>query len=143
MWIPLGRPCAVARVAGGREAPCLFGTVKFYVMDKNVLVAAEISGLPGSATNIFAMHIHDGASCQDDSGHYNPDMQPHPHHAGDLPPLFSCGGRAFLVVLTDRFSVREVVGKTLVIHAGPEDFTTQPTGDPGQRIACGVIRCGM
>jgi Cu-Zn family superoxide dismutase len=56
-----------------------------------------------------------------------------------MPPLFSSGGRAFLVFLTNRFKVRDVVGRTVVIHAGRDDFTTQPSGDSGKKIACGVI----
>ena len=139
MWIPLGRPGAVARVAGGTEAPCLFGTVKFYPMGKNTLVVADICGLPNSETGIFALHIHEGNSCGDSVSHYNPDMQPHPLHAGDLPPLFSCSGRGFLAVLTDRFTVKEILGRTVIVHSGPDDFKSQPSGAPGDKIACGVI----
>ena len=144
MWIPFGRPAAVARIAGGNLAPCLYGTVKFYQMGKQVLVVADICGLPPSQTNIFAMHIHVGGDCggegfSDTQGHYDPCGQPHPNHAGDLPPLFSCGGRAFLAVQTDRFCLPEIVGKTVVIHGGPDDFHTQPAGNSGEKIACGVI----
>lgn len=124
----------MARVAGGKEAPCLFGTVKFYTMEKNVLVVADISGLPVTRTGIFAFHIHDA------DGHYNPQGRPHPLHAGDLPPLISCNGRAFLVVLTDRFDLCQILGKTVVIHQDPDDFTSQPSGNPGAMIATGIIR---
>lgn len=139
MRIPFGRPGAVARVTGGRESPCLLGTVKFYPMGKNTLVVADICGLPGSETGIFALHIHEGTSCSESGGHYDPQMQAHPMHAGDLPPLFSCGGRGFLAVLTNRFTVNEVLGRTVIIHSGPDDFTSQPSGNPGDKIACGVI----
>lgn len=139
MRIPLGRPGAIAQVAGNRKAPCLSGTVKFYPMGKAILVVADICGLPESATDIFALHIHNGMNCQSSGGHYNPEELPHPMHAGDLPPLFSCNGRAFLAVLTGRFSLYEIIGKTVVIHAGPDDFTTQPSGNPGDKIACGMI----
>lgn len=139
MWIPLGRPGAIARVAGGRDAPCLFGTVKFYPMGKNTLVVADVCGLPESETGIFALHIHEGRNCTDSGSHYDPEENPHPLHAGDLPPLFSCRGRAFLAVLTDRFSVSQILGRTVIVHSGPDDFTSQPSGDPGTKIACGVI----
>lgn len=144
MWIPMGRPGAMARVTGGKAAPCLFGTVKFYQMEKNVLVVADICGLPESDTGIFAMHIHEGAACSGEGfaatgGHYDPKKRPHPEHAGDLPPLFSCKGRAFMTVLTDRFCIQQVVGRTLVIHGGPDDFHTQPAGNAGEKIACGMI----
>ncbi|NMB33378.1 MAG: superoxide dismutase family protein, partial [Clostridium sp.] len=45
-----------------------------------------------------------------------------------------------LVVYTSRFTPREVVGKTVIIHENPDDFRSQPSGDSGDRIACGVIR---
>lgn len=144
MWIPFGKPGAVARVAGGSQAPCLYGSVKFYQMGKHVLVVADVCGLPRSETGIFALHIHEGKCCSgenfaDTGGHYNPESKPHPSHAGDLPPLMSCEGRAFLAVLTGRFCLPEIIGRTVVIHSGPDDFHSQPAGDAGDKIACGVI----
>lgn len=144
MWIPMGRPGAMALVVGGKDAPSLYGTVKFYRSGKFVLVVADIGGLPKSENGIFAMHIHASGSCRgeafaDTGSHYNPTMQPHPKHAGDLPPLFSCDGRAYMSVLTDRFSIPQIIGKTLVIHSDPDDFHTQPAGNAGTKIACGVI----
>lgn len=61
-------------------------------------------------------------------------------HAGDLPPLLSCQGNAYLSVKTDRFSVNEIIGRTVVIHSNPDDFHTQPAGNAGKKIACGVIQ---
>lgn len=72
--------------------------------------------------------------------HYNPGECEHPHHAGDLPPLFGCNGYAMSVFLTDRFLVDDVIGKTLILHDRPDDFKTQPAGDAGEKIACGVIQ---
>ena len=72
--------------------------------------------------------------------HYNPGACEHPHHAGDLPPLFGCNGYAMSVFLTDRFLVDDVIGKTLIIHDRPDDFKTQPAGDAGEKMACGVIQ---
>lgn len=145
MVIPAGRPEAAACISGGEAAPRLRGTVRFYSLGCSVLVAAEIQGLPESDTGFFAFHIHEGGSCTgkdfaDTGGHFNPTGQPHPRHAGDLPPLLSRGGRAFLAVETDRFRIPEVIGRTVVIHAGADDFHTQPSGNSGQKIACGVIR---
>ena len=144
MWIPFGRPGAVARVVGGNTAPCLYGTVKLYQMGRTVLVVADICGLPVSETGIFGLHIHEGCACAGDGfvatgGHFNPGGQPHPKHAGDLPPLFSCGGKAFLAALTDRFSICDVIGRAVVIHSQPDDFSTQPAGNAGDKIACGII----
>ena len=70
----------------------------------------------------------------------DPEGCEHPHHAGDLPPLFGCGGDAYLSVLTDRFAVPDILGRTVVIHQDPDDFATHPSGHAGARIGCGVIR---
>lgn len=133
----LRRPGAIAYVRGMENN--VQGVVRFYTTEQGVLVRAEICGLP-SPNGIYAFHIHDGADCAAPGGHFDPGKQPHPYHAGDLPPLFSANGRAFMVVLTDRFALRQVIGKTVIIHSGPDDFTTQPSGNPGKIMACGQIR---
>jgi len=139
------RPDAVALIKGGADAPDLSGRVLFYQKRGGVLVVADISGLPqNSETHFFAFHIHEGESCggeafSETGGHYNPSGREHPDHAGDLPPLMLCNGGAHLTVCTDRFRVREIIGKTVVIHDGPDDFYSQPAGNAGAKIACGVI----
>ena len=138
-------PDAVARITGGVEAPKLTGCVAFYQEGGCVSVIARISGLPKeSETGFFGFHIHQGGDCSGvgfsgTEGHYNPLGQTHPGHAGDLPPLLSCHGNAYLSVKTDRFSVNEIIGRTVVIHGDPDDFHTQPAGNAGKKIACGVI----
>lgn len=141
MVIPSGPLAAIACIRGEGE---LRGTVKFYPADCGALIVAEITGLPESDTGFFAFHIHEGVDCggagfADTKGHYNPTEQAHPRHAGDLPPLLSQGGRALLAVETKRFTVWEALGRTVVIHSGPDDFHSQPAGNPGRKIGCGVI----
>lgn len=137
MYIPNIAPAAWAQVRGGGVA----GMVHFYPAEGGTLVSAEIHGLPDSETGFFAFHIHEGASCDAPGGHWNPGDQPHPRHAGDLPPLLSDNGRARMTVLTGRFKPEQVVGKTVIIHSGPDDFHTQPSGNPGKILACGAIHC--
>ncbi len=146
-----GVPSAVALIKGSAVYPEINGIVKFYQTRYGVVVSAEITGLPRivryNESPIFAFHIHGGASCTGNATdpfanaqtHYNPTGAPHPYHAGDLPPLFGADGIAFSVALTDRFTVDEMVGKTVVIHDSPDDFTTQPAGNSGNKIACGEI----
>ena len=146
MWYCTKSPDAVARIVGGEGAPQLSGCVLFYQEDGCVLIEAEISGLlKGIGTGFFGFHIHQGRGCSGEGfsgteGHYNPLGQEHPEHAGDLPPLLSCHGNAYLSVKTDRFSVNEIIGRTVVIHSDPDDFHTQPAGNAGKKIACGVIQ---
>lgn len=145
------RPNAIARISGSPDYPELDGMVKFYETDVGIVVISLVSGLPVSDNNcrqpIFAFHIHEGGACTgtesdyfaDALTHYNPNSCPHPYHAGDMPPLFSANGLAFSAFLTDRFTVDEIIGKTVIIHDSPDDFTTQPSGNSGTKIACGVI----
>ena len=138
----------VARIVGGAEAPQLTGCVRFYQKNGWVLVVARIFGLPKeNKSGFFGFHIHQGESCAGLSfpgtgSHYNPAELAHPEHAGDLPPLLRCRGNAYLCFETDRFSVHEIIGRTVVIHSDPDDFYTQPAGNAGRKIACGVIRKG-
>ncbi len=144
-------PDAVAKIQGAPDQPGLYGTVSFYRMLRGTLVVAEIFGLPYTAAPcsgaVYGFHIHAGTSCTGDEadpfrdalGHYDPGGCPHPHHAGDLPPLLGNKGYAWSAFLTDRFTVGEIIGRTVIIHARPDDFTTQPAGNAGARIACGVI----
>ncbi|MGN1098421.1 MAG: superoxide dismutase family protein, partial [Clostridia bacterium] len=73
-------------------------------------------------------------------GHYNPTAQLHPNHAGDMPPLILNGSNAYLSFITGRFRLEEVIGRTVIVHSHHDDFTTQPSGGAGEKIACGVIR---
>lgn len=138
-------PDGVAVICGGEEAPRLTGLVKFYQEKGRVLVVTELSGLPQeNASGFFAFHIHEGGACRGEmfaetGGHFDPNGKEHPDHAGDLPPLLSCGGEAYLAVRTDRFSVGDVIGRTVVIHSGPDDLRSQPAGNAGSKIGCGVI----
>ncbi|MDD6094940.1 MAG: superoxide dismutase family protein, partial [Clostridia bacterium] len=115
------------------------------------VVLTEVTGLPSDEGkcrgHIFGFHIHEGEKCSGNEKdpfahtgtHYNPGECEHPNHAGDMPSLFGNGGIALSLFLTDRFSVREVIGRTAVIHSMPDDFTSQPSGNSGEKIACGEI----
>lgn len=138
-----GRPAARAVLTGGTEAPMLRGTVSFYQQPGGVLIVADVSGLP-RPDGFFGFHIHAGNACTgtdfaDTGSHYDPLHVPHPRHAGDLPPLLGHSSRAYLAVITDRFSIPDILGRTVVIHSDPDDFTTQPAGNAGTKIGCGVI----
>lgn len=131
--------CDAAAVACIRGERGICGKVSFLPRGRGTLVVADISGLPETETNFFALHIHTDGDCPGSSGHFNPGNTPHTRHAGDLPPLLSCGGKAWFAVMTQRFSLEDVVGRSVVIHGGPDDFKTRPAGDSDARLACGRI----
>lgn len=147
-------PHAKAKVRGSAAYSDINGEVDFYQTERGVVVLAEMAGLPIAASDcgdsVFGFHIHEGNKCvgnEEDSlaevgKHYNPGNCPHPAHAGDLPPLFSNKGYAVQMFLTDRFTVEEIIGRTVILHSGPDDFTSQPAGNAGKKIACGVIYRG-
>lgn len=140
-------PQAVARIAGSYLYPSVVGRALFYQTGDGTVIVTRLQGLPETASGIFAMHIHSGSSCTgteekpfaNAGAHYNPDEAEHPYHRGDLPPLMGSDGHAWGAVLTGRFTVEEVLGRTAIIHLGPDDFHTQPPGNAGDMIACGVI----
>lgn len=152
--IPLlqGLPQAAAIVSGSEAYPGIYGVIRFYTMDHGTLVYADVTGLPSAGNRcsqeVFGFHIHEGTSCTgnaedpfaDAGTHLNPEGCGHPFHAGDLPPLFGNSGKAISIFLTNRFTVSEIIGRTIIIHGSPDDFTTQPSGNAGRKIACGIIR---
>ena len=140
------KPNAVAWIKGNEEHQRLSGEVFFYnTVRSGILVAAEIFGLPDweNTSGFYGMHIHEYGDCsngfQNTGSHYNPDNFPHPMHAGDLPPLLSYKGYAWMAFYDHRFSIKEILGKSLVIHDHRDDFMSQPAGDSGEKIGCGVI----
>lgn len=143
----LQRPCYTAVISGSEKYPEIHGTVSFFKACNGSLVVAEIFDLP-SDHEVFAMHIHNGTECSGNSkdpfanagSHLNLLNEEHPFHTGDLPALFSNDGYAWTAVYTNRFQPAQVKGYPVVIHADPDDYHTQPSGNSGEKIACGIIR---
>lgn len=142
-------PDAMAHIRGNEENPLLEGVISFYrCFVGGVLIHAEVFHLPDSAmpmsSGFFGLHIHESGNCTkpfDKTGnHYNPGNMPHPKHAGDLPPLLSNNGYSWMAFYDSRFTLPEIIGKSVVIHGSRDDFTSQPSGDAGVKIGCGVIK---
>lgn len=142
---------AAAWLRGSQAYSEVEGCIYFYDMGQRTLVVASICGLEPlekeCGNGFLGFHIHSGGSCTGNaedpfanSGmHYNPHNCPHPFHSGDMPPILISGGRAFLSFLTSGFTVDQIRGKTVILHAQADDFRTQPSGDSGAKIACGRI----
>jgi Cu-Zn family superoxide dismutase len=129
------------------------GTVTFTQHGKHVMVHARVSGLKPFGEHGF--HVHEKGDCSSGDGmstggHFNPNGKPHgpqntDHHAGDMPSLKadasgSAEARFHLegVTLGDGGQA-DLAGKGVIVHIGPDDYRTQPTGNSGARMACGVI----
>ena len=131
-----------------------FGEATFEQVGSKVRVLVNVQGLKPGQEHGF--HIHEVGDCSSGDGmstkgHFNPFGRPHAHpgsgHAGDLPALKADkAGRAKLDVILDDITVTpgpgSIIGRGLIVHADPDDYKTQPTGNAGARIACGVIRAG-
>ena len=138
----------MAWIKGNEDNSRLGGLVKFFsTLYGGVLIEAEIFGLPDIQTqdssDFYALHIHETGDCSENftktGGHYNPGGMPHPMHAGDMIPLMGNQGYAWTAFYDKRFTVPEIIGKSVVIHSKRDDFTSQPSGDAGEKIGCGVI----
>lgn len=143
------QPQAQAWIRGSSSEPQLNGSVNFYQTQYGgILIEAQIFGLPDinnpGSSDFYAMHIHEYGDCSDQfqntGSHYNPTNQAHPQHSGDMPPLLANQGYAYSVFYDKRCTIAEIIGKSVIIHSQRDDFTTQPSGDPGIKIGCGVIR---
>jgi Cu-Zn family superoxide dismutase len=128
------------------------GTVWFTQQGLRVAVRVQVSGLAPNQEHGF--HVHEKGDCSSPDGmstggHFNPGGQPHgpqgaAHHGGDMPSLKAdAAGNAQASFQIEGVSVGTgidgLLGRGVIVHAKPDDYTTQPTGNSGARIACGVI----
>lgn len=142
---------AKAHIRGGKTYPNLDGYAYFDNLKNGVLFTIKVYGLPKSKGTckgrFFGLHIHEGTSCsgnlQDEFAnakmHFNPKTCPHPYHLGDLPPLLESDGYAYMSVFLNKFKIEDILGKVIVIHDSSDDFISQPSGNSGKKIACGII----
>jgi Cu-Zn family superoxide dismutase len=117
-----------------------------------VKIVADVSGVKKDGKHGF--HVHENGMCdhtghfKSAGGHFNPSGSDHacpptdPRHAGDLGNLEVTGGTGHLEITSSALSLsgpNSVVGKALILHTGEDDCKTQPTGNSGDRLACGVV----
>lgn len=153
--LPGQQPVAKAMLEP-RSGSQVSGKVSFTPVGDKLLVEAYVTGLtPGE----HGFHVHEGGDCSaaDASGakgHFNPAGMPHGHyhqmhhaqrHAGDLPNLVAdSSGQAYyrteVTGLQVDGSARGLVGRSVIVHADADDYQSQPAGNSGRRVACGVIK---
>jgi Cu-Zn family superoxide dismutase len=129
------------------------GTVKLTQLgDGSVRVTVDLTGVP---PGVHGFHIHDKGDCGDNGnaagGHFNPATTAHgapsadPHHAGDFGNVTAGADGSVHTEFTTRSVTVEAgpnsaVGHAVILHANPDDLVTQPTGNAGARIACGIVQ---
>ena len=130
------------------------GTATFVQAGNHVRLTANVSGLRPNGE--YGFHIHEAGDCSSGDGmsakgHFNPHGKPHGHtssqerHAGDMPNLKAdASGNATATVTLDIITVTpgpaSIVGRGLIVHVQPDDYTSQPVGNAGARSACAVIQ---
>ncbi|MGY4514444.1 superoxide dismutase family protein [Lysobacter sp. HA18] len=151
-------PVANATIAMAPASGSLVsGRLRAMAMSDGVHITGDIGGLTPNSTH--GLHVHEVGDCSAADAtsagpHFNPNGRPHgnpmgsAHHAGDLPNISAGSDGVAHVdlhvagVSLGGAAATNVIGRALVVHAGVDDYASQPAGNSGARIACGVIRAG-
>ncbi|MEN3322749.1 superoxide dismutase family protein [Mariniflexile soesokkakense] len=151
----VAEPKSVTVELSAKSESSVSGTVIFTEKEGKVSMLATVNGLePGE----HAIHIHESSDCsspdgKSTGGHWNPTNQPHGkwgietgYHKGDIGNFTADeNGDASISISTNEWCIgcddetKNIIGKGIIVHAGVDDFTTQPTGDAGGRVSCGGI----
>lgn len=156
---PAAGPSATATLEGAPEDSDFSGTVSFTEEGGGVRVLVDLAGVDTPGKHGF--HIHETGDCTHGTdgkhfttagGHFNPTGAEHacpptePRHAGDLGNVeVGANGSGRMEMTASGVSLsgpNSIVGKAVILHAGEDDCKTQPTGNAGDRLACGVVQDG-
>jgi Cu-Zn family superoxide dismutase len=161
--LALGAGLAMAKAPAGKEVTGtveaksgskLTGTFTAVPEGKKVKLTVKVQNAPEGE---HAVHIHEKGDCSDPEGkaaggHWNPTSQPHGQwghdgfHLGDVGNMkVGKDGTGEITLTTDKWTIggdpsTDVIGHAIVVHEKIDDFKTQPTGNAGSRIGCGVIK---
>lgn len=131
------------------------GSAKFYQVNENEIRMDLEINYPARADSTVAVHFHEHGDCgnmgENAHGHWNPTKESHgkwaeaSFHSGDIGNIqLDNKGHGTVSIVTDRWNVKDhdaktIIGRGIIVHGGTDDYTTQPTGNSGPRIGCGVI----
>ena len=146
-------PSAICQI-NPANGTSVHGEVEFFQKNNKVIINVEVEGL---SYGLHAIHIHEFGDCssfdaKSAGGHWNPNNKKHgewgseSHHKGDIANLFAdSSGNSSLKFETDLWCLGckdesyNILGKSIIIHQGLDDFHSQPSGNAGKRIGCGII----
>jgi superoxide dismutase, Cu-Zn family len=145
---------AVKVALDSRSGSSVTGSLSLQQQDGGVRITGEVRGLAPASAHGFHVHEKGDCSAADASSagpHFNPMGAPHgnmaagPHHAGDMPNIMADQrGVARVDVLVPGATLAagpgSITGRAIVVHRDPDDYATQPAGNAGPRVACGVIK---
>lgn len=141
-------PDAYAILEGGSSFPQLMGIVNFYRTQWGigVIVEAELTHLPNSPSDsprFLGFHLHETGDCSNQFAntgmHFNPTNAAHPYHLGDFPSILNSNGYAYLAFYDGYLTLQQILGRSVIVHSKRDDFSSQPSGDSGDKIACGIV----
>ena len=147
---------AEATLSGTYADTTVSGTVKFDTDAAGKVIMTLDLTVPAKAGKTIALHIHEHGNCGDTAklahNHWNPTNTQHgkwgsaSFHAGDIGNIqLDAKGKGTMSLATDLWTLggqpaKNILGKSIIVHGGMDDYTTQPSGNSGTRIGCGVIQ---
>ena len=147
---------AEAKLSGTYADTTVDGTIKFDTDPSGKVVMTLDITVPAKAGKSIAVHIHEHGNCGDTAklahDHWNPTNAQHgkwgtaSFHAGDIGNIqLDAKGKGTLSLATDLWTLggqpnKNILGKAIIVHGGNDDYQTQPSGNAGTRIGCGVIQ---
>lgn len=154
---PVSTASSATVVLASASGSLVSGKLSVRPMGDGVHITGEIGGLTPNSTH--AIHIHEKGDCSaadasSAGGHFNPAGQPHgqvdrgAHHAGDMDNLVANAEGVAQVdahasgVTLGGGAPNDVAGRAVIVHASPDDYKSQPAGNAGARLACGIIKTG-
>ena len=150
----LTTPAAEIKLMSTADATKEIGEGKFYAENDGSIRLVLNINMPSRADSNVAVHIHEHGDCGDKGnmahGHWNPTNENHgkwgegQYHSGDIGNIkLNAFGVGTITLTTNRWSTsnatNNIIGKSIIVHGGTDDFVSQPTGNSGPRVGCGVI----